>query len=780
MRPSVQRWLAGRWLPLLAAAALIGLILMLYGRFLLRPADFFVGDLVSLFQPLRHHYAASLRHGELPLWTSAIFAGTPTFTDPQLAAFYPGTTLHLACDYPRAELASFLLHLILGGLGFLWLARSVKLGWAPAVLAAMSYSLSGFFAVHLVHPNFIHTAAWMPWVAGALRRLIEWGQPRHAALSALTVGLALLAGGLQLAYYGLAAALVLSACWAAAEGSLPPRQRLLRFGMAAGAVLLGVALAAIQLVPTAEFSALSVRSDGVTLELARSYRLPARGALQLLVPYLYGLPGKTPYLGGQNFHEAFAYCGIVTVPLALTALGRWKAERWVLAGLALLALLAAAGPEAPIDLHRALYAAAPGFDRFRAHGRLLFLVVFGLSLLAAFGLHDLLYGGAEDRPRARRLHLAFTLLVLGVGLSAWLGATGRPSLLPPAAATLARASALGAAAAALGCWVVIAGGWRLRLGPAWIAIGVLAIHAVDLLGAGRLLLQQQNPPAGVDTARRAHRLPPHVQQSAHRDHRVLFAPDCWYMLQNLGMQQGFDNLRAYGPMMLRRTYDLLHHAQHGRFAPWKRLPVDQNLIRVGRYDSPVLKLLGVRHVLRHNRPPARPGTLVPLSYRVQELPQALPRAFVVYRTERPPDRPSREARLRDFDPAQVALVETPAAALRTPGGESATPASVRHRSPGGARVTLEVDTPRAGLLVFAESWYPGWRARVDGKEVDVHRVNHALMGIKVPAGHHRIRLTFAPRSLRWGAVLSLLALLGILLLALGPLAARKLFRRNAL
>ena len=48
-------------------------VLVLYGRFLVRPADFFIGDLVSLFQPLRHQYAAAVSAGELPLWSSSIF-----------------------------------------------------------------------------------------------------------------------------------------------------------------------------------------------------------------------------------------------------------------------------------------------------------------------------------------------------------------------------------------------------------------------------------------------------------------------------------------------------------------------------------------------------------------------------------------------------------------------------------------------------------------------------------------------------------------------------------
>jgi hypothetical protein len=801
----VLKWLHERRVPLLVGALIVGSVLVLYGRFLSRPADFFIGDLVSLFQPLRHQYAAAVSCGELPLWSSAIFAGTPTFTDPQAATFYPGTAVHLALGYPLAELVAFLLHLVLGGWGMVWLCRRLGLGWAPAALAGLSYCCSGYFVTHLVHPSFIHTAAWIPWALGSLRRVVDTGQARWVALGAVTVGLGLLAGGLQLAYYGLGAALVMAAGWAAAESSLAPKQRLARFALAAGAVGLGLALAAIQLLPTAEFSAHSVRADGVTLDLARSYRLPARGVLQLFVPYVYGLPGKTPYVGGQSFYEAFGYLGVAALPLALAALGRLRVDRLVLAGLVLLAIWAAVGPEAPWDLHRGLYAALPGFDRFRAHGRLLYLAVLGLSLLAACGLHDLMHGEEAVRRRCARLWLGFTLLALGVAGAAWLNASGQPGLIPAAAARLARTSAVVAAGVVLGVWAAWTLGRRTRLTPAWLAFAVIAIHLLDLLATGRTLVAHRHPPAGVDTRRRAHRLPAEVQASARSGgpdgHRVLFAPDTYYMLQNLGMLQGFDNLRAYGPMMLRRTYDLLHHADRGRFAPWKKLPVDQNLIRVGRYRSPVLRMVGVRHVLRHDRPRGRPGTMVPLRYRARELPRALPRAWLVHRTELLGSARRREARLRSFDPGRVALVEHMAAELpaaklsaeqlsaeqlsaeqlsaeQLSAGSEAdhTPARVTARSKGGARMTVAVDAPRAGLLVIAESWYPGWKARANGREAAVYRVNHGLMGVKVGAGRQRVELTFAPASLTWGTALSLAALLGILLLGLWAPVFRKLSR----
>ena len=71
-------------------------------------------------------------------------------------------------------------------------------------------------------------------------------------------------------------------------------------------------------------------------------------------------------------------------------------------------------------------------------------------------------------------------------------------------------------------------------------------------------------------------------------------------------------------------------------------------------------------------------------------------------------------------------------------------------------------------MCLADSWYPGWRAEVDGEPRALVPGNHLFRALAVPAGDSRVRLFFAPDSVRWGALLSglsLLALAGLLVLA---------------
>ena len=59
----------------------------------------------------------------------------------------------------------------------------------------------------------------------------------------------------------------------------------------------------------------------------------------------------------------------------------------------------------------------------------------------------------------------------------------------------------------------------------------------------------------------------------------------------------------------------------------------------------------------------------------------------------------------------------------------------------------EVQSDKGGVLVFSEVYYPGWTAKVDGKPVEVGRVNYVLRAIHIAPGNHKVELDFFPKSI---------------------------------
>ena len=85
------------------------------------------------------------------------------------------------------------------------------------------------------------------------------------------------------------------------------------------------------------------------------------------------------------------------------------------------------------------------------------------------------------------------------------------------------------------------------------------------------------------------------------------------------------------------------------------------------------------------------------------------------------------------------------------------------------KVVVDATASRPSELVLTDLGFPGWKAKLDGEAVDVHRVDYLLRGTSLPAGRHRVEFTYEPTSFRAGWIVSLIALIALLALIATPL-----------
>src|SRR5207237_1171672 len=173
--------------------------------------------------------------------------------------------------------------------------------------------------------------------------------------------------------------------------------------------------------------------------------------------------------------------------------------------------------------------------------------------------------------------------------------------------------------------------------------------------------------------------------------------------------------------------------------------------------APTRALLGVRYLVLP--PGMRPGEahLRPVydgaDARVVEDPAALPCAFVAARARCVDDRGALALlRARAIAPAEEVLL-----------ADCASPPAPAAR----ISVAPEAHLPVApAWLVLTDTWFPGWRARVDGADIVVRRADHAFRAVALPPGRHEVEFIFTPRGLQAGAAITLaaLAIVGVLCL----------------
>ena len=72
---------------------------------------------------------------------------------------------------------------------------------------------------------------------------------------------------------------------------------------------------------------------------------------------------------------------------------------------------------------------------------------------------------------------------------------------------------------------------------------------------------------------------------------------------------------------------------------------------------------------------------------------------------------------------------------------------------------MDVNAPRRSLLILSDTYYPGWKAFVDGKETQIYQTDLALRGVVVEAGNHKVEFRYQPESFRYGLIISLMSLL---------------------
>ncbi len=145
--------------------------LILLGKTIFRGRALYWGLPAMQFVPWQAYAWEQLREGILPLWNDLSGMGAPLLANYQLGIFYPPSWLLYLCaavgGVPALAWANTVLvylHLVWAGLGMLRLVREIGGKALPQTIAALAFSMSGFFVARVGFFSILWAAAWMPWV----------------------------------------------------------------------------------------------------------------------------------------------------------------------------------------------------------------------------------------------------------------------------------------------------------------------------------------------------------------------------------------------------------------------------------------------------------------------------------------------------------------------------------------------------------------------------------------------------------------------------------------
>jgi hypothetical protein len=702
-----------------------------------------LSDVPFQFFPWFVFMADGLRHGEIRQWNPTLLAGVPVTPNGNVSPYYPPSWLAAVLAPFDAYDVFVVLHLVLGALGVYLLARALGARPPPAWVAGLLAFTAAFWvhwSTHLVH---LVGMVWVPWVLAATWWLLVAPSRRRMAAVAAVVGLWLVGGSPQYLYYGGLAVLG----WAIAllgGRRLRGRVPVLRPGLAlAGAMVLGALIAAPVLLPTAVAGGHVARAREPGPPTAH---VPRHEAIRSLVPDATGNPADDVFRGSNDeLRMDSPFVGVTAVVLVGTAIGgaRTGGGARLLPLLGVVAVLGLALTGFP---HRILYDLVPGYDRFRASPRWLFLLPAFALPLAALGLQDLLAGS----PRARRA-LAVSAGLSVTAVAVWYGHVRSEPGAPVAYFGHRALLAAGVAIAVAGA------GWVARSRPrlALVVVGAVVLSEVFFHTPRwypSVTERSAYPDVAVaDIARQRGGRLVHV---GARSSFPAFAPDVstFYGVADV------EGLSVLFPKdydrLLRVIDDYGAYAQEFNAAP----PIGSGDL----LSSPLLDVLDVRTVVTERGVPipAEYGLLVaptsdPLVYG-----RASPGGAMVVATASPAtaDQMWQQVGSPGWVPAATAAV------LGLDRPVTGTGGTVTALQGSSDRERWDVDAPAGGFLRIGANWDPGWSARIDGKPARVLRADGVFRGVVVPPGRHNVAFSYRNRDEARGrgiGVVALLVLMGL-------------------
>lgn len=738
--------------------ALIGLVLIYFYKATLLGGIFVTGDmttsdLCNLNFPTRGFLDRCLQQGSWPLWTPDVYCGFPVFAEGEMGGLYPLSLLlfGLLPDWIAYNYL-IILNFMLSGTFFFAYAKTIGLNRFPAFIGAIAFTFCGFFVTHLKHANLITASCWLPLLFLCVEKLLMDKRLIWAICGGLVFACQILAGHFQMAYYSMLGAgfyLLFRICsmiyttyrirpetMSKKKKQQPQKQKIptndiIKYASGFALIgIIGVGISAVQLLPTYEFTGLATRASGLSFQDAVAWPYPIENLITLIFPYYYGDPALATYqrdISGQMtlFWENCGYVGIL--PLFLGIFGfcvYFSRNSFVrLFGLmAAISLLLTMGKYTP--LFELLWKYMPGLNFFRFPNRFLLLFDFSILMLSCFGVTFLM-----ERFKNKVIPCAICLVVIldlfNFGMShnptispkTWLTSPESVKFLKKDK-TMYRIYSFGGDES----WSMIhamSHGWKGDLG---------------LYAAHRGVLQpNSNMDYGISSS----------------DGYPAFAPKRLVTIH--GFYRNMDNISLYKHSM---DDPLGFAAPKPQFTKLLGIQNVKYITTLWELKSP--DLIEVHQTrFKENMP----------SLRVYENKAVIPRLLCVPKAEVITDEAAIINRLTspDFDPYTTVILE------KTPcqqGSKRTVVSAAYFTGYQPLKVGIQANMNGDGFLVLGDTWYPGWKAFVDGKETEIYQANLIFRAIALTKGEHNIKFVYAPTSFKLGYWISIISLISVVLIVI--------------
>ena len=708
-----------------------------WGKTLFSDQTLFILDLSTEIIPKRSFWASS---GGFVLWNPYNFFGMPYSANPQSQVFYPLSIFYLLFGAERGLVYFIFAHHLIFLLLCYFAFRSLRNGPELSMLLSLGLGLGGVYCSLSLLIVLLGTVSWMPGLILILGRFLERSWLKAGFFMAPFLALQVLAGEIQLAVMSWVFVIFL-VFLSGAQYSGKRFFKILGAFFIAG--ILGFLLSAVQIFLTLEMIPFSSRTGGLSITEALEWSLKSFRLLSVVLPN-YFLPADTGLVWSLGFFKGFGYffslyLGVSVLLLAVYGIRKKNLEVLIWLLFILVGLLLSPGQELPF--YKWLWH-FPLFKLFRIPEKFFLFVNLGVVMLSGIG-----YKLLNDK---KKIYLPLAFLFIGLGIILFSLLIIYPLKVEEFSADLIAIlnylklrsvfRTVGFLSLTLGGILLLNGENFKRWG--WVLVLIIFL---DLFSAHRLL----NPPIS-----RSFYHPPNLMRKISRLERKSPPPIRILCLtppqHEITLKVPLDPVYFYSK--IRNSIIILWHLcfhlnsvrGYSSFyledcEVFDRLFKGKDLIE----KKALVDRAGVEYFYYRLW-----GGFIPIS-------GAFPRAMIFYKAYFLAEREKILKLWSDFNfPVRIlALIEAKRENnLSYNPPLFSEPAEIIQYE--NEKVVIKVKARQSGWLVLLDTYYPGWKAYLDGREVKIYRADGFFRAVEVPEGEHIIEFVYFPKSFVYGAWVS--------------------------
>ncbi len=694
----------------------------------------FAADVFRQIIPWKMLSLDLIKSGQLPLWNPYNFSGEPLFANPQVFTLYPLTLIFFLFDFHIAWSLYIIASPFLAACFMFLFLRSLKLTQFPALLGSLSFAFSGHMLSWLEWGVVTHSGIWLPLILFSLNLWLKNNHRLGPVLLMFSVFATITAGYPQESVYAL---LLAAAYYLFLFFSLNKklRHRTILHTLFVGLIIFTLLLP--QLLSTFQLFQLSALKGIASEALFLRTRLDPRHLITFFAPDYFGNRIYDNYWANiftlVDYTDANLYIGSIAGLFALFGLIKSRTKNSWFFSIALLVslLLSINSPLTYLLGHLRLPLISTGV----AAG-ILYLSVFSLSALSAFGLNYWLHQPSKSKAIFKLLAVYCLILVSSLFVPSDFQKITLKALLVPMSLVFLTLFSLFVTHKFLRRYLYLLPLFLLLiscLDYGYQARRLLSFSPRSYAYPDQILINQLQQLSGYDRVMGFWEA--EISNSLHTQFR-LFGSEGYNPLHSMSYQEltAASHTGDYPATIARSDADVTvaNEPNRNRFidlASVKYIPAVVTT-PTNTWEEEPLKFDPKRFQLVWQE-----GL-----FKIYQNLNALPRVGIYNNFQVITDKSQRLQTLYspDFDPHRSLILEEQPFQL------------IHSQATGSAKiVTYEpnrvvIDTQTSvgnSLLLLTDNYYPSWQATIDGLPTRIYKANHTFRSVLIPQGNHQVEFT---------------------------------------